>query len=77
MSITIQGLVGRVSRFAALVGLFAAVGSAAAQATGDNAIERIDATQTTTSTLVETTGTVHELAGISTELQQVIGRFRL
>jgi methyl-accepting chemotaxis protein len=36
-----------------------------------------DATQTTTATLVETTGAVNELAGITAELQQVIGRFRL
>jgi type IV pilus assembly protein PilQ len=52
MSITIQGLVSRVSRFAAALGLLAVVGSAAAQASGDNAIERIDATQTTTGTVV-------------------------
>jgi methyl-accepting chemotaxis protein len=35
------------------------------------------ATQTTTETLVEATGAVSELAAISSELQQVIGRFRL
>ncbi|GAA0581469.1 hypothetical protein GCM10010172_78060 [Paractinoplanes ferrugineus] len=35
------------------------------------------ATQTTTSTLVEANGAVAELAGISSELQQVIGRFKL
>ncbi|MDH5208049.1 MAG: hypothetical protein OEW34_05375, partial [Burkholderiaceae bacterium] len=52
MSITIQGLIRRVSRFAALLGLFAAVGSAAAQGSGENAIERVDATQTTTGVVV-------------------------
>ena len=36
-----------------------------------------NATQSTTATLEETTGAVRELAGISAELQQVIGRFRL
>ncbi|GIM96779.1 hypothetical protein Ato02nite_085720 [Paractinoplanes toevensis] len=36
-----------------------------------------NATQTTTATLAEATGAVQELAGISSELQQVIGRFRL
>ncbi|MFI5890083.1 methyl-accepting chemotaxis protein [Actinoplanes sp. NPDC051513] len=36
-----------------------------------------NATQATTSSLLETTGAVNELAGISAELQQVIGRFRL
>jgi type IV pilus assembly protein PilQ len=52
MSITIQGLVSRVSRFAAILGLLAAAGTAAAQTSSDNAIERIDATQTTTGVVV-------------------------
>jgi type IV pilus assembly protein PilQ len=52
MSITIQGLVSRVSRFAATLGLLAVAGTAAAQASSDNAIERIDATQTTTGVVV-------------------------
>ncbi|MGZ8253620.1 MAG: type IV pilus secretin PilQ [Burkholderiaceae bacterium] len=52
MSITIQGLVSRVSRFAAVLGLLAVAGTAAAQASSDNAIERIDATQTTTGVVV-------------------------
>ena len=52
MSITIQGLVSRVSRFAAILGLLAVAGTAAAQTSSDNAIERIDATQTTTGVVV-------------------------
>ncbi len=52
MSITIKGLVSRVSRFAAVLGLFAVAGTAAAQGSGDNAIERVDATQTTTGVVV-------------------------
>src|SRR5512139_2869143 len=52
MSITIQGLVSRVSRFAAILGVLAAAGTASAQASSDNAIERIDATQTTTGVVV-------------------------
>jgi type IV pilus assembly protein PilQ len=52
MSITIQGLVRRVSRFAALLGLCAVAGAALAQGSGDNAIERVDATQTTTGVVV-------------------------
>ncbi|MGB2815978.1 MAG: type IV pilus secretin PilQ [Burkholderiaceae bacterium] len=52
MSITIEGLASRVSRFAAALGLLAIAGTAAAQASSDNAIERIDATQTTTGVVV-------------------------
>lgn len=52
MSITIHGLASRVSRFAAVLGLVAVAGTAAAQASGENAIERIDATQTTTGVVV-------------------------
>jgi type IV pilus assembly protein PilQ len=52
MSITIQGLVSRVSRFAATLGLLAVAGTAAAQASSENAIERIDAIQTTTGVVV-------------------------
>ena len=52
MSITIQGLASRVARFAAPLGFLAIAGTAAAQASSDNAIERIDATQTTTGVVV-------------------------
>jgi type IV pilus assembly protein PilQ len=52
MSITIKGLANRVSRFAAALGLLAVTGTAAAQSSGENAIERIDALQTTTGVVV-------------------------
>jgi type IV pilus assembly protein PilQ len=52
MSITIMGLASRVSRFAAALGLVAIAGSAIAQASGENAIERVDAVQTTTGVVV-------------------------
>ena len=52
MSITIKGLANRVSRFAAALGLLAVTGTAAAQSSGENAIERIDAIQTTTGVVV-------------------------
>ena len=52
MSITIKGLANRVSRFAAALGLLAVTGTAAAQSSGENAIERIDAVQTTTGVVV-------------------------
>jgi len=52
MSITVQGLVSRVSRFAAVLGLLAFAGTATAQGSGENAIERVDATQTTTGVVV-------------------------
>jgi len=52
MSITIKGLANRVSRFAAALGLLAVTGAAAAQSPGENAIERIDAIQTTTGVVV-------------------------
>ena len=51
MSITIKGVVGRLLRFAGMVGLLALAGTGTAQ-TADNAIERVDATQTTTGTVV-------------------------
>jgi type IV pilus assembly protein PilQ len=50
MSINV-GLAARVSRFAAVLGFLAVAGAASAQA-GDNAIERVDATQTTTGVVV-------------------------
>jgi type IV pilus assembly protein PilQ len=52
MSITIKGLANRVSRFAAALGFLAVTGAAAAQSPGENAIERIDAVQTSTGVVV-------------------------
>ena len=52
MSITIKGLANRVSRFAAALGFLAVTGTATAQSPGENAIERIDALQTTTGVVV-------------------------
>jgi type IV pilus assembly protein PilQ len=52
MSTTMQGLVRTWSRFAAAVGLSTVAIAAAAQAPADNAIERVDATQTMTGVVV-------------------------
>jgi type IV pilus assembly protein PilQ len=52
MSITIKGLASRVSQFAAVLGFLAFTGTAAAQSSGENAIERVDAVQTATGVVV-------------------------
>jgi type IV pilus assembly protein PilQ len=53
MSITIEGLVSRLSRLVAVIGVLAFAGTSAAQApAGENTIERVDATQTTTGVVV-------------------------
>ena len=52
MSITMQGWVGEAVRLAMGVGLVSVLASAVAQGSADNAIERIDATQTTTGVVV-------------------------
>ena len=52
MSITMKGLASRVSRFAAALGLLAVATAAVGQAASENAIERVDATQTATGVVV-------------------------